>query len=359
MKTKNIINISVVGCGRIAQKHVQAIDALKTEGVRIISASDIRLERIDSLNLSSDVIRSENCNDPKLFDGVDLGVVLTESGNHFQNAKMFLEKDIDVLIEKPVTLRLDHAYELRKISRERDRKIYVVKQNRFNKPIQIGKDFVNKGYLGDPQIATVRVRWCRPQEYYDLATWRGTWLMDGGVISNQASHHIDLLRWFMGEVRSVRAIAKTFSAKIEAEDTIVAIIEFENGAVGTVEATTSTRPKNLEGSLSIQGNLGAFEVAGFAVNELRYLQSAHVNFKPNEFEVQDSADANTTDVYGSGHKEVYSQILADRLGKPASVVLIDEAIKSLELIHLIYMSVEQKRSISLSELGSGSNRLGY
>ena len=153
------------------------------------------------------------------------------------------------------------------------RKIYVVKQNRYNEPIVQARNFCESGFLGTPQIGTLRVRWCRPQSYYDQAAWRGTWLMDGGVISNQASHHIDLIRWFMGPVNRVHAVSRSFLADIQTEDSLVALVEFKSGAIGTVEETTATRPRNLEGSFSIQGSLGAFEVAGFAVNKLRYMES--------------------------------------------------------------------------------------
>lgn len=359
MKTNSVINAAIVGCGRISKKHIEALTSLYDRGVNICVAADINTNNLRSLELPADVERVQNYDDPEVLKDADLGIVLTESGNHYQHAKRLLEHGLDVVVEKPVTLRLDHAHDLKNIAQKTGKKVYVVKQNRYNPPIQKVKNFLDKGFLGKPQIGTIRVRWCRPQDYYDMAPWRGTWSMDGGVISNQASHHIDLLRWFMGDVKSVRALSRRFSAKIEAEDTIIALVEFESGAVGTIEATTSTRPKNLEGSISIQGDLGAFEVAGFAVNELRYLQSGHPNFNSELREISNKNEIDTNDVYGSGHKILYSNIIADRLGLENSVVLLDEAIQSLELIHLLYMSVEQNKTIYKSQLGAGSVRMGF
>lgn len=359
MKTKNHhLNIALLGCGRISGKHLSAINDLSSEGVKLTSVSDKNKFRLDACHVESDVKKLNDFCDAEFLSNADLAVILTESGNHFYHAKSSIERGVDVLIEKPATLRLDHAYELRALAEKHNRKIYVVKQNRYNKPIRQAKQFMDSSFLGKPQIGSVRVRWCRHQSYYDMDNWRGTWLMDGGVISNQASHHIDLLRWFMGPVHSVTAVERRFSAEIETEDTIVALIEFESGAVATLEATTSTRPANLEGSLSIQGDLGAFEVAGFAVNALRYMHSGHKDFNETLYDFQLQSNTDTSDVYGSSHREVYRSILADRLGHMSEVVKIDEAIQSLELIHLIYMSVEQNKRIYMSDLASGSNRLG-
>ena len=108
-------------------------------------------------------------------------------------------------------------------------------------------------------MGTVRVRWCRPQAYYDQDPWRGTWAYDGGVLTNQASHHIDLLEWMMGDVESVFAKSKKALADIEAEDTAVVILKFKNGALGLIEATTAIRPKDLEGSISVLGETGSVE----------------------------------------------------------------------------------------------------
>lgn len=358
MKTNALINAAIVGCGRIAPKHIEAINALEKNGARIRCASDPKIDNLKNENLMREVLRFPDFRAPDFMTGIDLAVILTESGNHYENAKYFLESGIDVLIEKPVTLRLDHALDLKRLAITKNRKIYVVKQNRFNHPIKLAKKFCDDGFLGKPQIGTIRVRWCRPQEYYDLAPWRGTWAMDGGVISNQASHHIDLLRWFMGEVHSVRAFSRKFSANIEAEDTLVAALEFSNGALGTIEATTTTRPRNLEGSLSVQGHMGAFEVSGHAVNHMRFMQSAHPDF--NEVAQVSNAKSNigVNDVYGSGHRSIYEEILKDRLGLVNSAVTLDDAIESLKLIHLLYLSVEQDRTVLMSELGTGSARLG-
>ena len=149
-------------------------------------------------------------------------------------------------------------------------KLFVVKQNRFNVPVVKAREALEAGRFGRLILGTVRVRWCRDQAYYDQDAWRGTWAYDGGVLTNQASHHIDMLEWFFGDVVSVHARAITALAKIETEDTAVATLKFRNGALGIIEATTAARPTDLEGSLSILGEKGTVEIAGFAVNQIRH-----------------------------------------------------------------------------------------
>ena len=149
-------------------------------------------------------------------------------------------------------------------------RLFVVKQNRFNVPVVKAREALEAGRFGKLVLGTVRVRWCRDQSYYDQDAWRGTWAQDGGVLANQASHHVDMLGWFMGPVESVHARSARALVDIEAEDTAVATLKFRNGALGIIEATGATRPKDLEGSLSVLGEGGTVEIGGFAVNEIRH-----------------------------------------------------------------------------------------
>jgi len=358
MRTNALVNVAFIGCGRIAKKHHEAIMELAEHGVHLTAVADLVAEKCKPYANEAAIKVTDDFTAEGFFDGSNLAVILTESGNHFEHAKFALESGLDVLIEKPVTLKLEDAEELRSIATQFDRKIYVVKQNRFNEPVVIARKFVESGFLGKPQISSVQVRWCRPQEYYDLADWRGTWAMDGGVISNQASHHVDLMRWFMGPVKTVQALERRFGVNIETEDTVLAIVEFESGAVGTLEATTSTRPRNLEGSFSMQGSLGAFEVGGFAVNEMRYLESSSNDFTSTEFTTNKKLAQDTSDVYGTGHAAIYREIVKDRLGHENIAVTIDDAIETLKVIHMLYRSIETGKRIFVDGQVIRSTRMG-
>jgi predicted dehydrogenase len=169
--------------------------------------------------------------------------------------------------------------------------------------------------------------------------------MDGGVFSNQASHHIDLLEWMLGEPASVFAKSSTALVDIEAEDTGVAVIKFRNGALGVIEATTATRPKDLEGSISILGEKGTVEIGGFAVNVMKTWN--FTDARPGDEEVLEKYRENPPDVYGFGHV-AYLQHVVDVI-RHGHASLVDglEGRKSLELITAIYESIETGREVQL------------
>src|SRR6266851_1217691 len=171
-----------------------------------------------------------------------------------------------VVVEKPMALRLQDADDMIRACDQAGVKMFIVKQNRFNVPVVKAREALDAGRFGKLILGTVRVRWCRDQAYHDQDPWLGTWAYDGGVLSNQASHHVDRLEWFFGDVVSVHARATTALAKIETEYTAVATLKFRNGALGIIEA----RPTDLEGSLSVLGERGMVEIAGFAVNQIRH-----------------------------------------------------------------------------------------
>jgi UDP-N-acetyl-2-amino-2-deoxyglucuronate dehydrogenase len=193
-------------------------------------------------------------------------------------------------------------------------------------------------------MGTVRVRWCRPQAYYDAAAWRGTWAWDGGVLTNQASHHIDMLEWLMGDVDSVTAMTCTRLAKIEAEDTAVAILRFRNGALGVIEATTATRPKDLEGSISILGEKGSVVVGGFAMDRLDTWEFAEK--QPEDERIFATHGQNPTEF--AWNHAAYLRGVVETIHSGAKA-LVDglEGRKSLELINALYESAEIGREVPL------------
>jgi predicted dehydrogenase len=276
---------------------------------------------------------------------IDVVVVLTESGYHAKNVIDLAQYGKHIVVEKPMALTLDDADEMIQACDRSGAKLFVVKQNRFNVPVVKLREALDQGRFGKLILGTVRVRWCRPQDYYDQAPWRGTWAMDGGVLTNQASHHIDMLEWMMGDVESVFARSITALAKIEAEDTAVVTLKFRSGALGVIEATTAVRPKDLEGSISILGEGGTVEVAGFAVNKMKTWN--FVNSLPGDEDVMDKYSVNPPNVYGFGHQAYYESVV-DCISNNGPH-LIDGLVgrKSLELINAIYESIETGKEVFL------------
>ena len=355
LENNQIINALLVGCGRISRKHFDALNDLAESGVQITAVVDVDTLKSQNLVKNKMIPIFGNLKDIPNTLTYDLGVVMTDSGKHYEHAKFFVSRGIDVLVEKPVTLKLEQAYELENLAREQNCKIYVVKQNRYNAAVQKARSSVDQGLIGRINIGTIRVRWNRPQSYYDQADWRGTWEFDGGVIANQASHHIDLLQWFMGPIQEVSAYDARFGVDIETENSVVAAVKFLSGALGTIEASTCIRPRNIEGSLSLIGELGTIEIGGNAVNNITTFL---VEDMKEINELTPTIPINPNDVYGAGHKSVYQDIIKDRNGELNSAVEITESLKSLELIHMIYKSIEEGRPVLASEQDIRSSRLG-
>jgi predicted dehydrogenase len=279
----------------------------------------------------------------ELTEEIDVVSVLTPSGFHGEHVTALARHRKHIVVEKPMALTLDDADAMIGACQESGIRLFVVKQNRFNVPVQQLRKALQAGRFGKIVMATVRVRWCRPQAYYSQDAWRGTWALDGGVLANQASHHVDLLQWMIGDVETVFAHARTALVQIETEDTAVALLTFRNGALGVVEATTASRPKDLEGSLSILGEGGTVEIGGFAVNSIKTWQFAEP--VPEDEQVMEKYSVNPPNVYGFGHQAYYEHVVAClNTGAPA---LVDgfEGRKSVELVSAMYESIECGREI--------------
>ena len=260
-----------------------------------------------------------------------------------------------VVVEKPLALTLASADRMIEACDRAGVKLFVVKQNRFNVPVVKMREAYEAGRFGKLVLGTVRVRWCRPQSYYDLDAWRGTWALDGGVLTNQASHHIDLLEWMMGSVESVFAMSTTALVDVETEDTAVVVLRFASGALGVIEATTAARPKDLEGSISLLGESGTVVIGGFAVNEMKVWN--FVEPQPEDENVLADYSVNPPNVYGFGHQAYYDHVVMSvTLGTPP---LVDGLAgrQSVELITAIYESIETRREVFLRDAPK-SFRLG-
>lgn len=276
---------------------------------------------------------------------VDVAVVLTESGRHAAHVVELAKYRKHIVVEKPMALTLADADAMIEACDRAGVKLFVVKQNRFNVPVLKLRQALEAGRFGKLVLGTVRVRWCRKQSYYDQDSWRGTWALDGGVLTNQASHHIDLLEWMMGNVESVFAMSATSLVKIETEDTAVVALKFLNGALGVIEATTATRPSDLEGSISILGEGGTVEIGGFAVNQLKVWKFTHD--RPEDADTIENCSVNPPNVYGFGHKAYYEHVVDCVLRGSAQLVDGLRGRKSLELISAIYESIETQQEVHM------------
>jgi len=342
-----MLNFALVGCGRIARRHAEILATGQLDGARLVAVCDPSEARARafgekfSVPFYTDYHRMLHALGAK----IDVINIATPSGTHAAVCLDLAPYGKDLVVEKPMALTLPDADAMIAACDKAGVRLFVVKQNRYNLPVQKLREAVEANRFGKLVLGTVRVRWCRTQEYYDQDAWRGTWADDGGVFANQASHHVDLLQWMMGDVESVFAKSTTRLVDIEAEDTGLAIVKFSSGALGLIEATTATRPSDLEGSISILGERGTVEIDGLAVNRMK-LWSFRDELASDQ-EVLTKYRENPVNVYGFGHLRLLEHVRdCIRHDAPA---LVDgpEGRRSLELITAIYESIGSGREVPL------------
>lgn len=350
-----MIRFALIGCGRIAKRHSELLGFNQIDNAQLACVCDKNEKRAGKISNQFNVPFYTDMHLMMQSEKIDVVVVLTESGKHASVVFELVNYKKHIVVEKPMALTLSDADKMINMCEIAGVKLFVIKQNRFNLPVKKLKQAIDQGRFGKINLGTVRVRWCRNQSYYDQDAWRGTWEDDGGVLTNQASHHIDLLEWMLGEPISVFAISKTSLVQIEAEDTACVLIKFASGAFGIVEATTATRPKDLEGSLSILGEKGSVVIEGFAVNELKTWD--FVEKFESDKNVLENFSVNPPNVYGFGHKEYYEHIVNCILNNSTQLVDGIEGRRSLELINAMYQSIETGREVLIKE-SQHNSRLG-
>lgn len=308
-----MLNFAIIGCGRITSKIVDGV-IKNSDKAKLVAISDILEDKMDfiekkylnSQNIYENIIKEKDYKD--IIDKIklDVAIIATESGYHEEIGLFFLENGINVIIEKPIAMSISGAQRLVDKAKEKNLKLAACHQNRFNYTIQSLKKAILENKLGDIYTGTARILWYRDDNYYNQASWRGTWELDGGTFMNQCIHNIDLLNWMMNsEIDTVYSLANTFSRKIEGEDYGVILIKYKNGKIGTVEGSVITYPKNLEETLTIVGSKGTIVIGGTAVNKVDTWRVD--GDSEEEMKKIDCGDPNS--VYGYGHEALYKDFI--------------------------------------------------
>lgn len=334
--------IAFVGCGRISRNHFDAI--AKIDGLTISGVCDEVIERAKHAGEALGVPAFSSLDDMLAKVECEIVCIATPSGLHPAQGVIAAKAGKHVVTEKPMAISLAGADELVNACEAAGVHLFVVKQNRLNPPIQLLKKAVDRGRFGRLFMGNCTVYWARPQAYYDQAPWRGTWEFDGGAFMNQASHYVDLIQWMMGPVESVVAKTATLARDIQTEDSGAAVIRFESGAIGVLEVTMLTYPRNLEGSFTLLGEKGTVKIGGTAVNKVE-----HWLFDdPNEDDrLIESINTSPPDVYGFGHEGYYRNVLSVLRGEAKADTDGREGLKSLELILGIYQSARTGKEVKL------------
>ncbi len=337
------IRFALVGCGRIAEKHIEALERHR-ERAELVAVCDS-----DSGALERAVARTGVAGFPSLEQllaqsSADVIVLATPSGMHAAQTIQAAEAGRHVVTEKPMATRWHDGQAMVAACDKAGVELFVVKQNRRNATIQLLKRAIDKRRFGRIFMVSVNVFWSRPQSYYDSAPWRGTWEFDGGAFMNQASHYVDLLDWLIGPVESVHSFVGTLARHIEVEDTGVANIRWRNGALGSVSVTMLAHAKNFEGSITVLGERGTVRLGGVAVNEVQHW---HFETPDPDDELVKNASYETTSVYGYGHPLYYDNVIKALRGEAPPETDGREGLRSLELLIGIYLSARDGKTIGL------------
>lgn len=342
------VRFALIGCGRIAKNHVAPLRELSE--ARLVAVCDLVAERAEMYATSHGTLAYTNYHAMLRVEDVDVVCILTPSGMHPAHAIDVMERYAKhVVIEKPMALAWSDLARMHAAAKKSGVRIYPVYQNRYNRAVQAVRRALMDGTLGRPVLGTVRLRWCRPQRYYDRDPWRGTWAMDGGALTNQGIHYLDLLQYLVGDVESVNARIATQLVKVEVEDTAVATVRFANGALGVVEVTTAARPDDFEASISVLAERGTAVLTGIACNRLEV-------FTPDPDAVGTLSEQ-FPDAYGFGHWPFFREVIDDVRGRRQHTLSFEEGSRAIRLLNAVYRSAEDGREVPLRE-GATSARLG-
>ena len=352
------LKLGILGCGRVCEHYIQKIliPGRVGELYEIIACCDVDESRSDYV---ANLFSCKAFNDIEKFvkyKELEVVVILTKSGQHYEHSKICLSNNLNVIVEKPLSLRVEHAEELIRISSETGKFCASIFQNRLNPAVEITRKAFKNNRFGKLVSVSVRLRWCRLQEYYNDG-WHGTWAQDGGVTNQQAIHHVDALTWICGEVKSVTAISAKRANQLQAEDTLVAAIDLENGGLATLELTTAARPKDIEASITITGTDGVVQIGGVALNKIE--QWNFIDALDDEKEIKRNFSEEVDNGYGISHYRQLKKIFETyQVGKSFKVpFLAIECLHTLKLIHSIYASIELNRKVAISE-NLSSSKLG-
>jgi UDP-N-acetyl-2-amino-2-deoxyglucuronate dehydrogenase len=341
--TDRKIRLALVGCGRIAANHFGAMEQ-HANNVELVDVCDVNAAALAQAVTRTKANGHSSLTELLKVTTADMVVLTTPSGLHPEQAIQVAQTGRHVMTEKPMATRWHDGVHMVKACDDANVRLFVVKQNRRNATLQLLKHAVEQGRFGKIYSVAMNVFWTRPQEYYDSAKWRGTWEFDGGAFMNQASHYIDLLDWMIGPVESVMAYTATLARDIEVEDSGVAAVRWRSGAMGTVNVTMLTYPKNMEGSITILGEKGTVRIGGVAVNEIQTWQFADTRAEDAEIT---NTNYQTTSVYGFGHPLYYGNVIETLRGEAEPETDGREGLKTLELLIAMYLSSRDGKRVAL------------
>jgi UDP-N-acetyl-2-amino-2-deoxyglucuronate dehydrogenase len=336
--TKPVISFGIIGCGRIAQRHAEHIN----NKAKLIAVCDVVTEKADAMakqyGAKAYYSIEEMLREEKHMEVVS---ICSPNGLHAEHSIKSLQAGFHVLCEKPMALTANDCGEMIKSAERANKRIFAIKQNRFNPPVEAVKRIIDEGRLGKIYSIQLSCFWNRNPDYYQNS-WKGTMALDGGTLYTQFSHFIDLLYWMVGDVKQVKSFMGNYSHEgiIEFEDTGVVLLHFQNGAIGTINYTVNSYQKNMEGSLTIFAEKGTVKIGGQYLNELEYQQI-------EGYKIENLPEGNKANNYGnyqgsmSNHDKVYNNLIEVLQNNAPISTSSFEGLKTVEIIEKIYKAATQ------------------
>jgi UDP-N-acetyl-2-amino-2-deoxyglucuronate dehydrogenase len=346
----SVARVAIIGCGRVSGHHCRSI--VQTDGAELIAVCDLVAAKADLYRQQFGARAYDNYHHMLIENPqINIVAIVTPSGMHYEHALDVMARyRKHIIVEKPTFMRPSQVTEVYEKAAAAGLQLFAVFQNRHNLAVDRVLRGLAVGELGTLRTVAVRVRWCRPQRYYELAPWRGTFSMDGGCLTNQGIHHIDLLRLMGGEVARVCGLNRTLGARIEVEDSACAAIAFRSGAIGTLEITTAARPIDFEASISLVCENGLAQIGGIAVNELQ-------TYTPDPDACASNSEDFSGNVYGYGHMKIYQQIVAALRNEAPFPVTCADTRATIQLLNAFYVADESQAWVDVGSAGD-SARLG-
>ncbi len=332
-----VIKFALIGCGRIAQRHAEHI----AKNGELIAVCDIDFNKANGLAQKYNAKPYESIENLLATESsIDVVAICSPNGLHAEHSIKALQSGCHVLCEKPMAISVHDCGRMIIAAEKANKRLFAIKQNRFNPPVDAIKKAIDEGKLGKIFSVQLSCFWNRNEDYYKNS-WKGTKILDGGTLYTQFSHFIDLLYWLIGDIKNVVGFTGNFAHNniIEFEDTGVVAVEFYNGAVGTINYTVNSYEKNMEGSLTIFAEKGTVKIGGQYLNELEYQ-----NIK--DYKIENLPEGNKPNNYGnyvgsmSNHDKVYENLINVLMNGASISTNAFEGLKTVEIIDKIYNKVK-------------------
>lgn len=336
---KNSLGVAIVGCGRIGQRHAGHV----VKFGRLTAACDIVPEAAEKIagEHGGEVFTDIDAMLASLDVNTDIVSICTPNGLHAEHTIKAFEAGFHVLCEKPMAITVHECGEMIKAGERANRRLFVVKQNRYNPPVEHLKRLIDDGVLGRVYSVHLNCYWNRNDGYY-AGSWKGTLAMDGGTLYTQFSHFVDLLYWLVGDVKDVSAFVDNYCHQhsVEFEDSGVAILRFHSGAIGSVNFTINSYGKNMEGSLTMFCENGTVKIGGQYLNEIEYENVMGLD----KTTLRAGRTANDYGQYQgsmSNHEDVYANVQSVLRSDGSIGTGGFEGLKTIEIIDKIYRAAER------------------